>query len=166
MQANPIELIHKFNHDAGLVDKGYDDFLESSFQVEEALEGFNPEYIIASMHPKVIAGFEGVGTKARDVARLLVGTAICLDNRPTDVDRLDKACDAVVFAIGSMTKLGLSVDQITRSLNTVMSANFQKLTMPKDSFGKLMKPDDFVGPEEALQKILDERTTDETKKDD
>lgn len=158
MSINPIEQIHQFNHDAGLVEKGYDDYLEASFQVEEALEGLHPEYIIASMHPAVIANFEADPTKPRDVARLLVAMSVVLDDRPSDVERLDKACDAVVFAIGSMTKLGLSVDQITRSLNTVMTANFQKLAMPKDSHGKLMKPENFIGPEEKLQQILDERT--------
>ena len=154
---SPIELIHRFNVEAGLLEKGYDDFLESSFQVEEALEGLHPEFIIASMHPAVVANFEGDSTKARDVARLLVATSIVLDDRPSDVERLDKACDSVVFAVGSMAKLGLSPEQITRALNTVMHANFSKLAMPKDSFGKLMKPENFVGPEDKLQEILDER---------
>ena len=154
---SPIELIHRFNVEAGLLEKGYDDFLESSFQVEEALEGLHPEFIIASMHPAVVADFEGDSTKARDVARLLVATSIVRDDRPFDVERLDKACDSVVFAVGSMAKLGLSPEQITRALNIVMHANFSKLAMPKDSFGKLMKPENFVGPEDKLQEILDER---------
>ena len=37
---NPIKRITQFNQDAGLLGKGYDDFLEASFQIEEALEGF------------------------------------------------------------------------------------------------------------------------------
>ena len=32
----------------------------------------------------------------------------------------------------------------------------EKLSMPKDEFGKLMKSSNFVGPEAALQAILDE----------
>lgn len=153
MQANPIELIHKFNYDAGLVEKGYDDFLESSFQIEEAMEGFRCPALM-----RAIGLPENLDTTPKNFSRFLVASAMAEHRFSLSaVERLDKACDAVVFAIGSMTKLGLSVDQITRSLNTVMSANFQKLTMPKDSHGKLMKPDDFVGPEEALQKILDER---------
>ena len=32
---NPIKLIHKFNKEAGLIDQGYDDFLESSFQLRK-----------------------------------------------------------------------------------------------------------------------------------
>ena len=37
---NFIQQIYDFNQQAGLLDKGYDDFPESSFQIEEALEGF------------------------------------------------------------------------------------------------------------------------------
>ena len=152
-----VDYIYDFNFVTGLLQKGYDDYLESSFQVEEALEGLHPEYIIASMHPAVIANFEGDPTKPRDVARLLVATSIVLDNKPSDVERLDKACDAVVFAIGSMAKLRLSPDQINRAMRAVTDANLQKLTMPKDAQGKLMKPDNFEGPEAKLQAILNER---------
>ena len=152
---NPIEQIHQFNHDAGLIDKGYNDFLESSFQIEEALEGFP---YICDVFRALEPEYEISNKQARDTARAILNTAMTPDTTLSDVDRLDKACDAVVFAIGSMTKLGLTVDQITRSLNAVMHANFQKLTMPKDSMGKLMKNENFIGPEEKLQQILDERT--------
>lgn len=152
-----VDYIYDFNLVAGLLQKGYDDYLESSFQVEEALEGLHPEYIIASMRPAVIANFEADPTKPRDVARLLVATSIVLDDRPSDVERLDKACDAVVFAIGSMAKLRLSPDQINRAMRAVTDANLQKLSMPKDAQGKLTKPANFIGPEVVLQAILDER---------
>lgn len=152
-----VDYIYDFNLVTGLLQKGYDDYLESSFQVEEALEGLHPEYIIASMHPAVIANFEADPTKPRDVARLLVATSIVLDDRPSDVERLDKACDAVVFAIGSMAKLRLSPDQINRAMRAVTDANLQKLSMPKDAQGKLAKPANFIGPEVVLQAILDER---------
>lgn len=56
-----------------------------------------------------------------------------------------------------MAKLGLSSQQIIKALNTVMTANNQKLLMPKDKHGKLMKPDSFEGPESKLQALLDER---------
>ena len=74
----------------------------------------------------------------------------------SNVDRLDKACDAIVFALGSMAKLGLNPDQIQRALHAVTTANLQKLDMPKDEHGKLMKPADFIGPEVALAHILEE----------
>ena len=150
---NPIKQIHKFNHQAGLVEKGYDDFLEASFQVEEALEGF-PLYSLCDALGKPHDQF----AYPKDMARYLLSkTQGVSGTELSDVDRLDKACDAVVFAVGSMTKLGLTPQQITRALNVVMKANFQKLSMPKDEFGKLTKPSNFVGPEVELQRILDER---------
>ena len=154
-----VDCIYDFNLAAGLLQNGYNDFLESSFQIEEALEGFGDlPYLadrLAGDSPETIPN----PLKARDVARQIVALAE-MDSKPTnlpDVDRLDKACDAVVFAIGSMAKLRLSPDQINRAMRAVTNANLQKLTMPKDAQGKLMKPDNFEGPEAKLQEILDER---------
>lgn len=161
---NPIKQIYRFNKEAGLLDKGYNDFLESSFQVEEALESLPLSGELAFY----LYGMEGYSTEPKDLARAIV--AIALTGHPedttnipsnyefTDVARLDKACDAVVFAVGSMAKLGLNPQQITRALNIVMQANFTKLAMPKDSHGKLTKPADFTGPEPKLQEILNERS--------
>jgi predicted HAD superfamily Cof-like phosphohydrolase len=148
---NPIKRIVQFNEKAGLLDRGYDDFLESSYQVEEALEG------LPSVN-KLTSIVQAESSKPKDIARAIV--KIANDGPPpSDVGRLDKACDAVVFAIGSMAKLGLSAQQITKALNVVMDANMAKLSMPKDEFGKLTKPSDFEGPEAKLQAILDERCT-------
>lgn len=155
---NPIKQIYDFNLKAGLLEKGYDDFLESSFQIEEALEGFNSLEHLGKLLTK---DDSYCGTSPKELSRIIV--AATLDKELsgyediTDVDRLDKACDAVVFAVGSMAKLGLNPNQITRALNAVMNSNLAKLSMPKDSYGKLTKPDDFIGPESKLQKILDER---------
>lgn len=77
----------------------------------------------------------------------------------SEVDRLDKGCDQIIFAIGGLAKLGLTAQQITQALNTVMEANNAKLGMPRDEHGKLMKPEGFVGPEAKLQVILDNRIT-------
>jgi hypothetical protein len=147
---NPIKEIYRFNQQAGLLENGYDDFLESSFQIEEALEGF--EGSLWRLDLPVTRN------QPKEVSRYLVGRVSQGIGTLPDVDRLDKACDAVVFAVGSMAKLGLNPQQITKALNVVMKANFQKLSMPKDEHGKLTKPSDFVGPEADLQKILDERT--------
>ena len=155
---NPIKRIVQFNRDAGLLDKGYDDFLESSFQIEEALEGFNPEFIILSMHEAVISNFNGDIASPKDVSRHLVSTALTSDCAITDVDRLDKACDSVVYAIGSMAKLGLSAQEITQALNIVMDKNLEKLKNKSyDAEGKLLKDPSFVGPEAQLQLLLDKR---------
>ena len=158
---NPIKEIWKFQSDAGLIEKGYDDFLESSFQIEEALEGFkNVELIYHALD-----NYNELSTSIeKDTSRTIVQIAKegCLNSDSSfnipDVDRLDKACDAVVFAIGSMAKLGLNPQQIQRALLVVNNANMQKLKNKSvDEQGKLNKPKDFVNPEPLLQKILDER---------
>jgi len=155
---NPIKDIVRFNQEAGLLGKGYNDRLESSFQIEEALENFD----LFDLKTTIDTNYSGENTP-KAWSRLLINscnlpvienTLIQLNIK--DVDRLDKACDATVFAIGSMAKLGLNPQQITRALNAVMSANFTKLGMPKDDLGKLTKPSDFQGPEPILQQILDE----------
>ena len=144
---NPIKQIYKFNQEAGLLDKGYNDRLESSFLIEEALEGFDLS---------VLSKDHDLPDTAKELSRALVQAAIIDDI--TDVERLDKACDQVVFAVGAMAKLGLGPNNITRALNIVMKANNAKIKCPKDSMGKLMKPDDFdekYAPEPQLQALLD-----------
>ena len=145
---NFVTQIYQFNLQAGLLDSGYDDFLESSFQIEEALEGFEDDN-----GDIYIDNFRG---SPKEVARDILFTNKRESTIP-DVDRLDKACDAIVFALGSIFKLGLSPAQATRALNMVMMHNFRKLSMPKDSFGKLTKPANFEGPEASLQALLNER---------
>lgn len=168
-----IDEIYNFNHQAGLLEKPYSDLLESSFQIEEALEGFDLRKLWCKL-----TGFsyEGTGVcvqieelkdtiKAKELARQILYDHIPIDasldalraDYLTDVERLDKAIDALVFAVGSMAKLKLTPEQITRAISVVTQANLQKLSMPKDEFGKLQKPVDFVGPEAQLQSILDER---------
>lgn len=153
-----IENIVKFNRDAGLLEAGYDDFLESSMLIEEALEGFPLDGLTA-----LCAATEANTSLPKHVSRGITaiasgGTLTDIKSVPIrDVDRLDKACDAVFIAVGSIAKLRLNPEQIARALDTVTSANLAKLTCPKDKFGKLTKPSTFVGPEAALQRILDER---------
>ena len=153
-----VQQIYDFNKQAGLLEKGYDDFLESSFQIEEALEGFGDlPYLQVRLHSEGKHYEELCNPK--EISRQIVRLAE-MDSKPTnipDVDRLDKACDAVVFAIGSMAKLGLTPAQIIEAMNIVTEANLQKLSMPKDEHGKLTKPANFVGPETKLQAILDKR---------
>lgn len=148
---NPIKQIYDFNHKAGLTERGYDDFLENSFQIEEALEGFDLTDLDMHLH----GDGSQVPLTAKDMSRSIL---LHCKGTLSDVDRLDKACDAVIFAVGSMTKLGLNPQQITKALNTVMQCNLAKLDMHKDEFGKITKPANFVGPEAKLQAILDERS--------
>lgn len=149
---NPIKSIVDFNHKAGLLDKPYDDFLESSFLIEEALEGF--------LNNHALGGILHTTSSPEDIARVIVAKAQSGDNPPvpiSDVNRLDKACDAVVYAIGSMAKLGLNAQEITQALNIVMRHNNMKLGAPKDEFGKQLKPEGWTGPEPELQALLDRR---------
>lgn len=144
-----VQEIYDFNKQAGLLEKGYSDFLESSFQIEEALEGFNIEEVSQNT-----TDYQFKTSSAKELARYILEHE---QFTGSDVDRLDKAIDAIVFAVGSIAKLGLTSEQIHRAIGAVTEANLQKLTMPKDEHGKLTKPADFVGPEVKLQAILDER---------
>lgn len=215
---NPIKDIVKWQKAAGNLDKPYDDFLESSFQIEEALENLQPQFIVASMFNEIQEDFNGDRTSPKEVARLLTSLAMTSDlttdldgtvftttailpdtsyrdgtewntaldiaisnedsyiedgdgtlfkifNRGsvqkitppiTDVARLDKACDAIVYAIGSIAKLGLDHHGITKALNIVNNANKAKLGMARDEHGKLLKPANYTGPEAELAKLLSE----------
>ena len=151
---NPIKRIVTFNRDAGLLDKPYSDNLECSFIVEEALEGFGNLHILAA----------ALGTESSDpkqLSRAIIGVAQGSDPAElSDVVRLDKACDAIVYAVGSIAKLGLNAQQITQALNIVMDSNLDKLkSKTYDAEGKLLKdPATFVGPEPRLQALLDKRS--------
>ena len=144
MTVDHIDAIYQFNEQAGLLEQGYNDFSESAYQIEEALEGY-----------EIAQGFTVHLDTPKEMSRTIVraqGQFI-----GTDVDRLDKAIDAIVFAVGSIAKLGLTPPQIREAIEIVTTANLQKLSMPKDEFGKLTKPADFVGPETKLQELLDRR---------
>ena len=144
MTVDHIDAIYQFNEQAGLLEQGYNDFSESTYQIEEALEGY-----------EIAHGFTVHLDTPKEMSRTIVraqGPFI-----GTDVDRLDKAIDAIVFAVGSIAKLGLTPPQIREAIEIVTTANLQKLSMPKDEFGKLTKPANFVGPETKLQELLDRR---------
>ena len=148
-----ITSIHEFNKLAGLLDQPLDDYREASFIIEEALEGFDLQKLAHFLHSD--------GQTPKTVARSVV--AYCRESQSgmyptqlTDVERLDKACDAIVFAFGYIFKLGLTPEQASRALSIVMAANMQKLTMPRDNYGKLVKSDNFEGPEAKLQQLLEE----------
>lgn len=152
-----VQQIYDFNKQAGLLEKGYDDFLESSFQIEEALEGFpNLQNLANILTDEESEERVRDAASPKNISRAIV-QYVSGNTKISDVDRLDKACDAVVFAIGSMAKLGLTPAQIVEAMNLVTEANLQKLSMPKDEHGKLTKPANFVGPETKLQAILDKR---------
>lgn len=139
MNMNVIKSIYNFNKEAGLLESGYSDERECAFPIEEALEGF----------PLI--------TNPKMYSRQIIADAVTADLDISDVDRLDKHLDIIVFSFGSIFKLGLSPQQALQALEIVMQANRQKLSVGTDDHGKQMKPSDFVGPEAKLQEILDKR---------
>ena len=147
MTVDHIDAIYQFNEQAGLLEQGYNDFSEHAYQIEEALEGY-----------EIAQGFTVHLDTPKEMSRTIVRAQGSFVG--TDVDRLDKAIDAIVFAVGSIAKLGLTPPQIREAIEIVTTANLQKLSMPKDEFGKLTKPADWelYAPEKELQKLLDRRS--------
>ena len=144
---NVIKSVHKWQHDAGNAARPYDAALEAAFQIEEALEGFT----IPELDGKQF-------TTHKEISRYIVDKAKAATRKPlSEVDAFDKAIDAIVFAIGSLAKLRLSPQEITAGIAAVNRANQQKLGMPRDERGKITKPENFVGPEVELQRILNAR---------
>ena len=150
---NPIKNIYRFNQEAGLLDKGYDDERECAYPIEEMLEGF----CLSSLDCQLNGDFSKEDLTGKAMSRSIM--RYVSDFQGTDVDRFDKHLDAIVFNFGSLFKLGLTPQQVMKGLSVVMQANMQKLHAGQDSEGKQLKPDDWdkYTPESLLQKILDER---------
>lgn len=150
---NPIKEIVAWNQKAGLLDLPHVSHKEDAYIIEEAIEDYSGLAILAEQLCIDDAG----NACAKTVSRAIMGF-VNIDDNLTDLARLDKACDKIVFAVGDMAKLGLTAQEITRALNIVMNANNQKLSAGRDAEGKQMKPEGFIPPEGELQKLLDERT--------
>lgn len=149
---NPIKQIYLFNEKASLLDTQYDDCLEDSMVIEECLENHTSLSELGKLFH-----LSPIDSTPKQLSRDIVATSHNRGKPISDIDRLDKACDKAIIAIGSMAKLGLNPAQITQAFNTVMQANIAKVSAPKDSTGKLTKPSNFVGPEAKLQELLDKR---------
>ena len=165
MTVDHIDAIYQFNEQAGLLEQGYNDFSESAYQIEEALEGFTHLQNLANILTDEEQEYRvRDDASAKNISRAIVQLAKegSYDADSTfkipDVDRLDKAIDAIVFAVGSIAKLGLTPPQIREAIEIVTTANLQKLSNIKiDSNGKLLKDSNFIGPETKLQELLDRR---------
>lgn len=152
-----VEDIYLFNKKAGFLGKGMDSFMETAYILEEAVEGYEDVFNMPEdpNAPVVTArswalGFLNQVKEAKEARGLPM---------PEEVDELDKAIDGVVFNIGKMAKMGLSVEQISAAFKIVSDANMAKLGAPKDDLGKQLKPEGWVGPEVKLQELLDARET-------
>ena len=153
---NPIKSIYKFNKEAGLLDKGYSDFLEPSFLIEEALEDLPT---LKSLGQAISVNSENPKEIARQIVSIAGGNNT---TKPlTDLQRFDKHIDAIVYAVGGAYKLGLSPQQLEAGIAAVMHSNMKKIGAGKDEHGKALKPENWPEIEaeqvRKLQTILDKR---------
>ena len=151
---NPFKSIYKFNKEAGLLEKGYSDFLEQSFLIEEALEDLPKLQILTNIT-------NAKSNSPKDIARHIVGLAGGVDAELTDLQRFDKHIDAIVYAVGGAYKLGLSPQQLEAGIAAVMHSNMKKISAGQDTAGKQLKPSNWkeieAEQEKKLQAILDKR---------
>ena len=153
---NPFKSIYKFNKEAGLLEKGYSDFLEPSFLIEEALEDLPT---LKSLGQVISINSENPKEIARQIVSIAGGNNT---TKPlTDLQRFDKHIDAIVYAVGGAYKLGLTPQQLEAGIAAVMHSNMKKIQAGQDSAGKQLKPDNWPEIEaeqiKKLQAILDKR---------
>ena len=161
--ADIIQDIYDFNDKAGLLEDDFDSFKELAYVFEEAFEGYEGAYATLKEDGELAKPGDREYPTARQLGLSLANSIKDAIVRredlelPTDVMEFDKSIDSVVFHIGKLAKMGLSPAQIARGFKAVSNANMAKLDGPKDEHGKQLKPEGWVGPEEELQRILDER---------
>ena len=157
---NTVKAICQFNDKAGLSQRGFNDRLESSFLIEESLEGFDRLDILADILSKNTLGVKVLSSSPKDISRAITAIAMSDECVVSDRDRFDKHIDAYVYTTGAMRKLKLTPQQIESGILVVNQANLKKLGAPKDEHGKLTKPEGWeqFAPEAKLQAILDKRT--------
>ena len=116
----------------------YDPDKAAALLIEEALES------IGAYTPRAYA---------REIVAIRSTTE---DEVVPEVDAFDSLIDGMYIIIGELHKLGLAPSQMVEGLQVVHDKNCEKIGT-KDSEGKVVKPVGFVGPEMALQLILDKR---------
>ena len=157
---NTVKAICQFNDKAGLSQRDFSDRLESSFLIEESLEGFDRLDILAEILSKNTLGVKVLSSSPKDISRAITAIAMSDNCVISDKDRFDKHIDAYVYTTGAMRKLKLTPQQIEAGILVVNQANLKKLGAPKDEHGKLTKPEGWeqFAPEAKLQAILEKRT--------
>ena len=157
---NTVKAICQFNDKAGLSQRDFNDRLESSFLIEESLEGFDRLDILADILSKNTLGVKVLSSSPKDISRAITAIAMSDECVVSDRDRFDKHIDAYVYTTGAMRKLKLTPQQIESGILVVNQANLKKLGAPKDEHGKLTKPEGWeqFAPEAKLKAILDKRT--------
>lgn len=157
---NPIQAIVDFNIKAGFLDKQnpkpFNDLGESSYLIEEALEPYNVDFIASLFQiDRTTAKYEK--NPQREVAKAIMANVTPESHFIDTVQYVDKYLDAIIYAVGSLAKIGLSHQQITAGLNIVTEANLKKTINPQyDDQGKLLKPEGWekYDPEVRLRQLL------------
>ncbi len=142
---NPIKEIYKYNKDRGLLDTGYSDLRECAYPIEEALEGMDITKLAAKLCSSSV--------DPKEVSRHIMSMTKPSSDL-TNVARLDKHLDSIVFSLGSIFKMGLTPQEAMNALGIVAHANATKSTQV-DEEGKNIKGDDWEAPEVKLQALLD-----------
>ena len=98
----------------------------------------------------------------RSVAKALIAhtESDYVNNAPSKVQLVDKYVDAIIYAVGSLGKMGLTHQDISAAINIVTEANMKKTLNPVyDDDGKLLKPADWdkYDPEYKLLNLIDKR---------
>lgn len=150
---NLVEAICTLNNNVWDNPKGsYSASRAAALVIEEALEKLTLDTFLADKL--------GCANTPKELARRIVELAELKDSSVgklvSDVGAFDSSLDTIYIEIGNLHMQGLSPAQIVDGLQVVHDANLQKANI-KDSVGKIIKDTNFIGPEEALQKILDKR---------
>lgn len=160
---NPIQAIIDFNAKAGFITgannfSNFNDTKESAYLIEEALEPYQVEHL-ASLFELAKHTAEYTKNPQREVAKAIL-TNTDVAEVPTKVQLVDKYIDAIIYAVGSLGKMGLTHQDITAALNIVTEANVKKTLNPiYDDEGKLLKPADWdkYDPEYRLINLIQKR---------
>ena len=160
---NPIQAIIDFNTKAGFIDKtknfsNFNDIKESAYLIEEALEPYEVNYLAQTFELDT-SNKDYISNPQRQIAKaILANTDIAVV--PTKVELVDKYVDAIVYAVGSLGKMGLTHQDITAAINIVTEANIRKTVNPVyDEDGKLLKPADWdkYDPEYKILNLIEKR---------
>lgn len=134
-----LQRIVEWNEKRGLLDKGFDKKLETSFLIEETLE------------------FNGCKGEVKELARQI---AEDIDNEyitynldieyvePNNQDIIDGLGDLIIFATGAMAKKLKEINSphtVDDIINLIMDANDRKGSKT-DAYGKLIKDKEFAQP--------------------
>ena len=78
----------------------------------------------------------------------------------TMVEQVDALLDLIYFAVGGLTKVGMTPDEMAECMTAVHTANMTKSLGKKDTRPDIQgtdarKPPGFVAPDEAIKRILE-----------